>query len=414
MAVHPGHMAVHPAVHPGHMAVHPGIILAWPGYLGIPGYLDKGGHMAVHPGIISGLPDYLGIPGYLVKWVVYGCLSWDNPGMARLLGNPRILVQGGAYGCPSWDNLGMAKLLGNPRILGQGGVAYGCPSWAYGCPSCYNPGMARLLGNPRILVQGGAYGCLSWDNPGMARLLGNPGILGQGGWPYGPETVDTPRNPVHGDNDTAASSSSDRTPLSHSSRMSISISSSSKHKQGKYDPEWERMYPWVYQSEDGKGMFCRLCKRFNTHNERNYFAVFNMTTCVSLRKDVLARHADSSMHKSAMMQEHDRLASQQGGGIEQAFSKAISIEKTAALGAMKCLYWLAKNEIAHTTSYVPLLELVRSLGCSYFDSLQVGGNATYTSERMIQEFIQNMSSQIETGLLQELRNSPCVALMFLF
>ena len=27
----------------GHMAVHPGIILGWPGYLGIPGYLDKGG-----------------------------------------------------------------------------------------------------------------------------------------------------------------------------------------------------------------------------------------------------------------------------------------------------------------------------------------------------------------------------------
>ena len=137
-----------------------------------------------------------------------------------------------------------------------------------------------------------------------------------------------------------------------------------------------------------------------------------MTPCVSLRKDVLARHANSSMHKSTMMQEHDRLASQQGGGIEQAFSEAMSIEKKAALGTMKCLYWLAKNEIAHTTKYVPLLELVRSLGCSCFDSLRVGGNATYTSERMIQEFVQNMSSQIETSLLQEQRSSPSVALMY--
>ena len=41
-----------------------------------------------------------------------------------------------------------------------------------------------------------------------------------------------------------------------------------------------------------------------------------MTPCVSLRMDVLARHADSSMYKSAIMQEHDRLTSQQGGGIE--------------------------------------------------------------------------------------------------
>ena len=37
------------AVHPGilgqgrYKAVHPVIISGWPGYLGIPGYLDKGG-----------------------------------------------------------------------------------------------------------------------------------------------------------------------------------------------------------------------------------------------------------------------------------------------------------------------------------------------------------------------------------
>ena len=36
------------------MAVHPGIIPGWPGYLGIPGYLDKGGHMAGHPGMNLG------------------------------------------------------------------------------------------------------------------------------------------------------------------------------------------------------------------------------------------------------------------------------------------------------------------------------------------------------------------------
>ena len=51
------------------MAVYPGIIPAWPGYLGIPRYLDKGG--------------------------TYGWPFWDNPGMARLLGNPRILGKGG-------------------------------------------------------------------------------------------------------------------------------------------------------------------------------------------------------------------------------------------------------------------------------------------------------------------------------
>ena len=68
--------------------------------LGNPGILGQGGHMAVHPGIIPGWTGYLGIPGYLDKGGrVYGCTSWDNPKMARLLGNPGILGQGG---CTVW------------------------------------------------------------------------------------------------------------------------------------------------------------------------------------------------------------------------------------------------------------------------------------------------------------------------
>ena len=55
------------------------------------------------------------------------------------------------------------------------------------------------------------------------------------------------------------------------------IPSLSKHKQGHYDPDWEREYPWVYPSDDGKGMFYKLCQRFNTCNERNSSAIFNIT-----------------------------------------------------------------------------------------------------------------------------------------
>ena len=73
--------------------------------LGNPGILGQGGrYMAVLPGIIPGWPGYLGIPGYLDKGGVYGCPSWDNPGMARLLGNPGILGQGG-------------YMAGHPRII---------------------------------------------------------------------------------------------------------------------------------------------------------------------------------------------------------------------------------------------------------------------------------------------------------
>ncbi len=67
----------------------------------------------------------------------------------------------------------------------------------------------------------------------------------------------------------------------------------------KYNPEWEKEFSWVYPSDDGKGMYCKLCQRFNTRIECNSSAVFNITPCISLCKDVLPRHADSDMHKSA-------------------------------------------------------------------------------------------------------------------
>ena len=189
-----------------------------------------------------------------------------------------------------------------------------------------------------------------------------------------------------------------------------SNSKSSKHKQGQYDLDWERQYTWFIQRVMGKECFT-LCQRFNTCNERNSSTIFNLLPCVSLRRAVLARHADSLMHKSAVLQEHERLAFQQNGGIVHAFSEAISMERKSIVGAMKCLYWLAKHEIAHTTKYVPLLELVQDLGCSYFDNLRVGGNATYTSERIVQEFILHMGSQVERGVVQQLLSSPFVSLL---
>lgn len=92
-------------------------------------------------------------------------------------------------------------------------------------------------------------------------------------------------------------------------------------------------------------MYCRLCKRFNTRNERNGIAVFNNTPCISLHRDAISRHAGTGMHKVAVQLEYKRLASKRTGGIMQAFSDAISTERKAALGAMKCLYWQAKMKL---------------------------------------------------------------------
>ena len=49
------------------------------------------------------------------------------------------------------------------------------------------------------------------------------------------------------------------------------------------------------------------------------------------------------------------------------------------VGALKIVYWLAKENIAITTKYESLVNLVKSLGCSYLNDLSIVRNVTYTS-----------------------------------
>ena len=54
---------------------------------------------------------------------------------------------------------------------------------------------------------------------------------------------------------------------------------------------------------------------------------------------------------------------------------------------------------------------MKSLGCSYLNDLIIGRNATYTSKRIVAEFLQCLSSVIESEKLDNLKCSPFFSLM---
>ena len=56
--------------------------------------------------------------------------------------------------------------------------------------------------------------------------------------------------------------------------------------------------------------------------------------------------------------------SRRDGGVAGAFEKQITLQRRAVVGAMKIIYWLAK-EVAHTTKYESWLDLAIDLGCNY-------------------------------------------------
>ena len=184
-----------------------------------------------------------------------------------------------------------------------------------------------------------------------------------------------------------------------------------KHKI-EHDKRWKEEFLWhvpVYNEEGNSescvvGLLCSICQRHGT-KQRNRAGTWTDKPYTYLRKDMLHRHKASKMHQDAEACEADRLASESDGGIVQAFSARVMMSRKALLGALQIMYWLAKEEIAHTTKFSSLMDLSVQRGSDYLRELNLGRNAHYTSEQTIRELLQCLSSVIQEQILDDIRSS---------
>ena len=82
----------------------------------------------------------------------------------------------------------------------------------------------------------------------------------------------------------------------------------------------------------------------------------------------------------------------------------------AFIGGLKCMYFLNRREIAHTTNLLPLIELCKSLGVTYLEDMNIGRNAKYTSECFMQESTQALAENISLDIVKSLQASPFFSL----
>ena len=182
------------------------------------------------------------------------------------------------------------------------------------------------------------------------------------------------------------------------------------HRQS-FDPKWQEEFPWVVYTpdgEDGPSMLCRLCRK---HNEASKRMVWISVPSRLFRKDKLRQHERSQSHEDALRAESVAAAAQRSGGIAASMEQQISLQRQAVKGALRCMYWLLKEEVAHHTKFTSLLELVKSMGCSYLSELEVGQNTRYTSHRMVDEFNVVLSDCVEQQLLSKVRASPAIGIL---
>ena len=132
--------------------------------------------------------------------------------------------------------------------------------------------------------------------------------------------------------------------------------------------------------------------------------------CTTITRQSLVRHSQSECHVTATKMEAALVSSRKDGGIEKAFDRVISAERRAFIGGLKCMYFLNRREIVHTTHFLPLVELSKSLRATYLEDMNIGQNAKYTSERFMQESIQALAEVISQDIVKLLQASPFFSL----
>ena len=105
------------------------------------------------------------------------------------------------------------------------------------------------------------------------------------------------------------------------------------------------------------------------------------------------------------------------GSIAMALQRVVSAHRKAFIGALKCTYLPSHLEIPHTSNFVPLLELGKSLRASYMylSDLHVLVMPIYTSEHCMLELLQCLgetvaepiSSHVHQSCLVHRRNNRC-------
>ena len=129
--------------------------------------------------------------------------------------------------------------------------------------------------------------------------------------------------------------------------------------------------------------------------------------CQSYRVDKIRQHERSQAHRDACAAKAGRTSN----SLAHAFQQQQLSNRAAILCCMRCLYFLVKREISHTTNYVELLRFIEHLGIQELQCLRAARNATYTSQRIVADFLNVISSVVEDNIISKMKKSNSIALM---
>ena len=156
------------------------------------------------------------------------------------------------------------------------------------------------------------------------------------------------------------------------------------------DLTWTKDFPWLLIKPDA--VYCSWCIKYNQTFVTNG-GVWTKKACKRIRRGRLAL---------TRMQLPCRQRS--------VLRKQVLQHRSSLESYLEVVHFLTIHEMAHTTKFKPLLELVRDLGAPELETFQ-RSNANYTSYRSLNEMVLSLSDVLEADILQVAARSPYLALI---
>ena len=108
--------------------------------------------------------------------------------------------------------------------------------------------------------------------------------------------------------------------------------------------------------EEGRGMFCILCRKHDVSNLQNKSKKFNSEPAVRFKRKSVEEHSTSQQQKATVNVELLSRVSV----FQKEFEEREKSKEDVYFNAFLALYWIAKEEIANR-KFTSLLELVEKM-----------------------------------------------------
>ena len=163
-------------------------------------------------------------------------------------------------------------------------------------------------------------------------------------------------------------------------------------------------HPWLVLKPDG--IYCQYC---STHQLRAGASVFLTSPYTGNRSDKLLQHERSIGHQESLTRHQESLLrSVTSTTISEVVRQAavVTADEAAFSDALRCMYFLMKREIAHTTNFAELQALCVLLGNTTLPTLQKAKNLNYLSKQTMGEMVAAIGLALEADILKQVRSSP--------